>query len=449
MQLEINQLKTKLIKLNPASLNENDDLSIHDFLTGLPNRKAVETRVGKLIDFPTRENQLLAVLYLDLDNFRIVNDSLGYDIGDCLLIDLANLLLNIIQEGDVVGRLGGDEFIIVLNSSNHSDYPANISQKIIRKLDTPFNINGKDIYANLSIGIAVYPTCGAGAVELIRNADMAMQEAKNNGKNQYRFFNEELCHQSEINLLIMNGLRANIITEEMFFVFQPIIDIKHQKCIGVEALLRWQHSQLGLIYPEQFLPIAERSGSMVALGHVIFKRALQDYCRMQLHNHLFLSFNMSAGEFASMDEEAFIQLIYKEKMSPKQLIIELTESMMIVDPQSIYEKMKFLTNAGVRIAVDDYGMGYSSLSLLKQLPLEVLKIDKLFIKDIGKDQNNTIIVKSTIQLAHNLGLKVVAEGIETKEQLDFLAEHGCDHGQGYYFSKPLDCEQLIEYIHQL
>ncbi|MCX7115230.1 MAG: EAL domain-containing protein [Gammaproteobacteria bacterium] len=422
----------------------------HDFLTDLPNRAHLEMKIGEAIDYANEHKQHMAVLYLDLDDFKAVNDTFGHAVGDTLLKEVSTLLLRHVRHGDTVARLGGDEFVIILNTLRKPDYAAVVARAILERLGRVFLIHEKEVCINASIGIAVYPVCGANVTELLKNADTAMYAAKGHGKNQYRFFTQELSQQSEQNLHITNGLRHAIRNQELRLQFQPIIELQQLTCCGIEALVRWQHPRLGLVYPDQFLPYAEEIGSMSAIGRWIFKQALNDYSRMDLKSPLFLSVNMSATEFTSDDIDQFILSSMQEHtLLTNKLVVELTETILMSYPEIAIKNIKRLTAHGVRVAIDDYGIGYSSLSLLKHLPISILKIDKLFITDIGINLNDAVIIKSTIQLAHNLGLKVVAEGVETQDQLMFLQEHGCDYAQGYYFSEPLFVDQLVEYVNAL
>ena len=425
-------------------------MATHDYLTSLPNRNYFETQMSKAIKYASEHKQHMALIYLDLDDFKQVNDTMGHNVADNLLKKISSLLLQNIRQGDTLVRLGGDEFAIILHSLRKPHYASIVSQNILKKLDEIHAIDGQEVYISASVGIAVYPFCGTNTVELLKNADTAMYAAKTSGKSQYRFFTAELSQQTEHNIQIINGLRHAIRREELQLKFQPIINTKHLACSGFEALLRWHHPQLGLILPETFLPYAEVVGAILPLGRWIFQQALDAYSKLNLDELFFISINMSATEFTATDVGDFIiSSMKKRAIPPNKLIIELTETVIMKNPIIVAEKMKSLTDMGVRIAIDDYGIGYSSLSLLKQLPIEILKIDKAFVTDIGKNLNDTIIVKSTIQLAHNLGIKVIAEGVETEEQFTFLQEHGCDYMQGYYFSKPLDFDELTNYIHQL
>lgn len=422
-------------------------MSQHDYLTDLPNRLLFEKHLAIAIDSAEYKNQHMALLYIDIDDFKMVNDTLGHDIGDLLLQQVSNILKNITRSGDTVCRLGGDEFAVILSELNDPDYPSSFAESILKKFREIFCFSGQEIYANVSIGIAIYPISGQTSLDIVKNADSAMYSAKRLGKNQYCCYKEGLNEYSEINLQIASGLRSGIKNKEFFLEYQPIIDINTTKCCGIEALLRWKNPSLGLVPPDKFIPFAERSGIMPYLSQFIISQAIQDYSSLNSEQISFISLNMSANE---LNRDGTAILIDKElkqnKLPPEHLILELTETVVMLQPKVAIKKLNTLSDMGVKIAVDDFGTGYSCLAYLKDLPLYILKIDRSFINDIGKDDNDEIIIKSTIQLAHNLNFKVVAEGVETKEQLDFLKEHHCDYIQGFYYSKSLSLQCLQDYI---
>jgi diguanylate cyclase (GGDEF)-like protein len=430
------------------SLESLNYITCHDALTDLHNRTYLEKQLEKTIHESVTKGQHFALLYLDLDNFKIVNDTLGHSVGDCLLKAVSMMLKKSIRRGDTISRLGGDEFAIILRGLRKPDYAAVVSNNILDGLNSVFNVGDKEIYTTVSIGIAVYPFSGVTVSELIKNADTAMYEAKKSGKNQYHFFSPELTRGNEEKLTIYNGLRNVTKHNELFLEYQPIIDVKTTRCVGVEALVRWQHPTLGLIPPNHFLHYAEEAGLMIMIGQWVIQRALEDYDGFK-NTELFLSINLSANELngEKMGETIFAT-IQKYAIPSDKIVLEITETSMMQDPEDTVKKFNKLSHIGVKIAIDDYGSGYSSLSYLRQLPVSFLKIDKSFIDDIALDVNikNTIIVKSTIELAHSLNLKVIAEGVETKEQVDFLKKHGCDYIQGFYFSKPLGVEALKKFI---
>lgn len=425
-------------------------MSCHDYLTDLPDRIHFEKKISSAIHEAKENTGYMALLYLNLDDFKIVNDTFGHFVGDLLLKEVSDILESSVRQGDTVVRLGGDEFSIVLPSLRKADYTASVASKILTKLSKTFLLNEHEVYTNCSIGIAIYPAGGKNAISLIKNADTALHEAKENGKNQYRYFSSKLNKKDEKTLLLINGLRSFIQQGELTLCYQPIVDLKTGQCYGNEVLLRWQHPELGLLLPDIFLPHAEDAGMMVAIGHWVIEHALLEYEQLQLDQNLHLSINLSVYELEGTKvTEILLKCMTDLKIKPHNIILELTETSVMHHPEAAIRKLQELAGLGVQIAIDDYGTGYSSLSYLKRLPISILKIDKSFIDDIGKDPNNTIIVKSTIQLAHSLGLKVIAEGVETKVQFQFLKEHDCDFVQGYYFAKPMPANKLQACIEKI
>ncbi|MCX7124670.1 MAG: EAL domain-containing protein [Gammaproteobacteria bacterium] len=424
-------------------------ISHHDPLTDLPNRVYFEEQLNKAIDESNEIDQHTALLYLDLDNFKIINDTFGHYMGDQLLKAVSIILQRSIRRGDTVARFGGDEFAIVLRGLRKPEYATSVASAILDKLGDIFNLEGNEIYTNVSIGIAVHPFSGITSAELIKNADTAMYAAKKNGKNQYCFYTAELNEKNEKKLQLNNGLRNVVHNKELFLQYQPIIDINTSTCCGIEALVRWNHPQLGLIPPNEFLPYAEETGMMLSIGQWVIQQALNDYKQFTPNGTLLLAVNLSANELNSAKTaETILMGIQKYAIPTNKVVLELTETSIMRHPEESIEKFKKLSQIGVRIAIDDYGAGYSSLNYLKRLPISLLKIDKSFIDDIGQNSNasNIIIVKSTIELAHSLGLKVIAEGVESKDQFEFLKDHRCDYAQGFYFSKPLNIDALKIFI---
>ena len=424
-------------------------ISHHDALTDLPNRVYFEEQLNKAIDESNKIDQHTALLYLDLDNFKMINDTFGHYMGDQLLKAVSVILQQSIRHGDTVARFGGDEFAIVLRGLRKPEYAASVASTLLGKLGDMFNLEGNEIYTNVSIGIAVHPFSGITSAELIKNADTAMYAAKKNGKNQYYFYTAELNEKNEKKLQLNNGLRHVVHNKELFLQYQPIIDINTSTCCGIEALVRWNHPRLGLIPPDEFLPYAEETGMMLSIGQWVIQQALNDYKQFTPNGTLLLAINLSANELNSAKTaETILMGIQKYAIPTNKVVLELTETSIMRHPEESIEKFKKLSQIGVRIAIDDYGAGYSSLNYLKRLPISLLKIDKSFIDDIGQNSNasNIIIVKSTIELAHSLGLKVIAEGVESKDQLDFLKDHRCDYAQGFYFSKPLNIDALKIFV---
>jgi diguanylate cyclase (GGDEF)-like protein len=421
-------------------------MSQHDYLTDLPNRVYFEKKMSSAIRDAEENKEHMALLYLDLDNFKMVNDTLGHDIGDLLLKEVSHMLKASIRQKDTVARLGGDEFALILRSLRKPDYAATIAKSILEKLSDPLDLDGKKIFTNASIGIAVYPFGGKTATDLIKNADTAMYKAKNNGRSQYCFFSKELSELNKENLQIATGIRSALENNELSLNYQPIIDLKTSACFGFEALLRWNHPELGLVPPNKFLPAAEDLGLMKSIGDWVVKQALKDYYGLKQDN-LFISINLSVDELdGAKVADTILKSIKSLKINPQNIIFELTETSVMSKPEDSIEKLQQLSKLGVQVAIDDYGTGYSSLSYIKRLPVSLLKVDKSFVDDITPDSNDTIIVKSTIQLAHGLGLKVIAEGVESKEQFEFLQKHGCDYIQGFYYAKPMNLKALTAFI---
>ena len=442
---EISQLQHQLALCTLACLKITAYAAQYDDLTDLPNRQQITTAITRLLAEASNAT-IISVVYLNIDNLALINETLGFSTGDMILRKVASLLQHTQRRLDFVAKLGGDEFLLVLHADNLNDVRV-MSEDILTTL-SQLSVDKQEFFMSASIGIATYPASGTDALGLIKNAATAMRAAKSLGKNQYQFFVNSLPQYSQDTLLIINGLRQAVRKQELRLQFQPIIDLNSLTCIGIEALMRWQHPQLGLLLPETYLLYAEEVGVSLDLGRWVLQHACAGYRRLALTDSLLLCVNMSATEFMVADLEEFILATLREQAIPtERLIIELTETMVMRNPEYVINKIKALANAGIAIAIDDYGMGYSSLHLLKQLPTTLLKIDKSFITEIHSNSPNAAIVKSSIQLAHELGLRVVAEGVETAEEVAFLKLHGCDYVQGYYLSKPLWFEELTDYLH--
>ncbi|MDF1646983.1 MAG: EAL domain-containing protein [Legionellaceae bacterium] len=419
----------------------------HDVMTDLPNRIVFEKEMAQAIQEAEKRQEHMAVLYLDLDNFKRVNDTLGHHAGDELLKLMASLLRKSTRKGDTVARLAGDEFALVLTHLRKPEYAAIVAENIINKTDSPFMIDGKEVYINMSIGIAVYPLSSTSAVDLMKHANMAVHAAKHNGKNQYRFYSDALDEESERSLEISTGLRNALQKDELFIMYQPIIDLKTGACSGIEALLRWEHPKLGTLYPKDFLFEAEKMSLMLPIGKWVTRKVFSEFKQLDATPLLFVSVNITADE---LSETKVVQDIFESlrtfDVDIDKVIFELTETSFVNNPERLVEKINELFNVRINLAIDDYGTGYSSLSYLKRLPISILKIDQSFVQGMGKTSNDHLILLSTIELAHNLGIKVIAEGVEDKEQLDFLTKNKCDYAQGYYLSRPLLLEDAIQFI---
>lgn len=418
-------------------------MSTHDYLTELPNRVFFEIQLNKAILHAKETEQYMALVYLDLDNFKLINDTLGHGAGDLLLKQIAGVLRQVLRSEDLVARLGGDEFAIILNGLKTPEYAGIVCRLILDRLAEHFFLEGQKIYSSASIGISVYPTDGLTPADLIKNADKAMYDAKSKGKNQYQVFSQQLGLESERKLQIINGISSMERNNELRLHYQPIIDVNLLTCCGIEALVRWQHPQLGLLFPDDFIPSLEQSGHMLILGRWVLQQALSDYIELKTDD-LYIAINMSPNELADAETvNNILALAEHSGISMHNFVVELTERSIMQDWQTVIKEVTHLSQTGMKIAIDDYGTGYSSLSVLKQLPISLLKIDKSFISDIDVNICGATIVQSSIRLAHSLGIKVIAEGVETKEQFDFLREHQCDYVQGFYFSPPVELSQLL------
>lgn len=389
----------------------------------------------------------MAMLYLDLDNFKLVNDTLGHQAGDELLKQVAALLKENTRKGDTVARLGGDEFALILTSLRKPEYAGGVAEKLIQKMQVPFNLDGHQVYCHMSISIAVYPLSAKTAVDLIKYADMAMYAAKYNGKNQHRFYSETLNEKEERSLQVSTRLRSAIQKKELFVEYQPIINLETGVCHGVEALVRWKHPKLGILYPDEFLKEAKKMNLMISIGKWVTRKVFSEFKQLDKLPVLFVSVNMAADELTDTN---MLKSILKARdefdIDIKKVIFELTEKSFVKNPETFIKKLDNLFDVRIQLAIDDYGTGYSSLSYLKKLPISILKIDQSFVQGMEKTPKDSAILESTIKLAHTLGIKVIAEGVEKKEQLAFLKKNNCDYVQGYYCSKPLSLKETVAFI---
>jgi len=424
-------------------------LSQHDALTGLPNRTLLFDRLQQAIALARRHQSAFAVLFLDLDNFKRINDSHGHRVGDLFLKEIAQRISQDLRAIDTVARQGGDEFIILLNELAHPEDAGSIAREICERLAAPVEVQGLLLQASGSIGIAVYPKDGDSAEILLRNADIAMYYAKGRGRNQYQFFSEELNRITQQRLEIEQALRKAITESQFYLVYQPQLNLQTGAVEGFEALIRWLHPVRGELSPLEFIPIAEESGQIAAVGEWVLRRVLSDIPRFDAagHNHLRIAINVSA---AQLRQENFanrvLSLLQEYSVQPLRIELEMTESILLQDIDAAAKAIQQLSAHGLRFAVDDFGTGYSSLSYLKALRIHHLKIDRSFISDLPYDADDAAIVRTIIALAQNLRLKVVAEGVETQEQRDFLRNHGCEMMQGFYLSCPLRLSAALQFL---
>jgi diguanylate cyclase (GGDEF)-like protein len=424
-------------------------LASHDSLTKLPNREMFNELLRHAIEGANRHQRSMALLFIDLDRFKVINDSLGHDAGDMLLVEVANRLRGVLRASDVVARLGGDEFVVLLEETAERNDVARIAGHLLSALGRPTQLSGHECHATASIGIAMYPSDGLDAQALTKNADMAMYLAKEDGKNAFRFFSKEIKAQSIERLTLESALRRALEREQFSLHYQPKIDITSGQITGVEALLRWAHPELGLVSPAQFIPLAEETGLIVPIGRWVLKEACAQNMAWQRHGlrPVTIAVNLSPRQFADGQllhdvDEALLA----SGMSSPLLQLEVTESMVMRNVSRATRVLDAIQSRGIRIAIDDFGTGYSSMSLMKQFPIDTIKIDRSFVRDLADDSEDQAIAQAIISMGKALGMTVIAEGVETVEQREFLRAHACDEMQGYLFSKPLPPRELAELL---
>ncbi|MHB8728271.1 MAG: sensor domain-containing protein [Sulfuricaulis sp.] len=424
-------------------------LAHHDALTSLPNRAMFLERLDHALTRARWTQRPLAILFLDLDRFKNINDTLGHDIGDSALRVTAERLKSCVREGDTVARLGGDEFTVLLEDiANSDDVPA-IAQKITDTLSRPFDLDGREFTITTSIGISLYPSDGDDSLKLLRNADTAMYRAKDQGRNKFQFYSAEMSAKALEKFMIENSLRHALDREEFLLYYQPQVDLSTGSIAGVEALLRWRHPELGLIPPAQFIPVAEETGLMKSIDEWVLRTACTQARAWQSAGlpSVSMTVNLSGR---TLSESGLADAVGKNLratgLAPRFLELEITESVIMKNAQATVEMLESLSRMGVRLSIDDFGTGYSSLSYLKRFPIDTLKIDQSFVRDITTDADDASIVTAIVAMGHGLGLKVIAEGVETQGQLAFLRNQGCDGMQGFLFSRPLPAAELTRLL---
>jgi diguanylate cyclase (GGDEF)-like protein len=421
----------------------------HDPLTGLPNRNLFNDRLEMEIRRTARTGQKFGVMFLDLDDFKNVNDSLGHVMGDYLLKDVGKRLLKIIRDVDTVARIGGDEFIVLLPQVTDPKEIAVVAQRLLEVFKDPFTIKDHEIFSTASIGICIYPADGKDSVELLKNSDLAMYHAKEQGKNNYVFFSEKMNIRVKKRMELETQLRHALRENQFVLHYQPLVDLGSGRMVGVEALIRWNHPHSGLIAPDDFIPTAEETGMILKLGQWVLETSCKQIFtwRNQGIRSLYMSVNISSRQFFRRDFSELVQRVLKDTgLSTKSLTLQVTENGIMGKREKIFTIMKALKDIGVKLSIDDFGTGFSSLAQLRHFPVDTLKIDCSFVGGIPHDPDCVGIAGSVITLAKNLKLKVMAEGVENQEQLDFLVASGCDLVQGYYFSPPVPPEQISRMI---
>jgi len=422
----------------------------HDLLTGLPNRALFKDRLGQAMVYAKRHGQTMATLFLDMDHFKVVNDTLGHLVGDGLLQALSQRLRECLREGDTLSRIGGDEFMLLLPHIRTRDNAAYIAQKILLSLKQPFNIEGHELYVGLSIGIAIYPEDGDSIETLIKHADIAMYHAKDHGRNDFKFFTQDLHKSFTGRLAIENEMRHALERREFEVFYQPQVAVQSQRVRGMEALIRWNHPARGLVSPSEFIPIAEESGLITPISEWVMGAACRQarIWRDADMPPITMAINLSARQIEHPQfVDKFIQCLHKHMPDGNGIEIEITESTLMRDMDGAVSKLRKLADMGIEISIDDFGTGYSSLSYLKKLPINTIKIDRSFIHDLtGHMNNGSTIVAGIAAMAKGLKLKVVAEGVETQEQLDYLQTLGCDTYQGFFFSRAVNADAATEIL---
>ena len=428
-------------------------LAHHDPLTGLPNRLLLNSSLDQAIKRAHRNKRKVAVLFLDLDRFKNVNDSMGHPQGDRLLETVANRLTSNMREGDMIARLGGDEFIIIVDYIDDISHIMRVAESTLSMFDSPFYIDEHEVYINASIGVSIYPKDGNDVETMIRNADAAMYRAKEQGRNNYQFYTEELTTQAYERLSLETRLRHALERDELVLHYQPQVSLRTGRLIGIEALLRWNHPELGMVSPAKFIPIAEETGLIIPIGEWVLQTACaQNQAWIESgFAPVNMAVNLSARQFHTHSlAQVISKILQATGMKAQYLELELTESIVMHNSDDAIRMMGELSEMEVKLAIDDFGTGYSSLSYMQQFPIDKLKIDQSFVRNIGLSQkhNNKEIVVSIITLGHSMNLRVIAEGVETIEQLEYLKAHNCDEVQGYYYGYPVSPEEFTEFFNR-
>lgn len=438
-------------------------LAYHDGLTGLPNNLLFKERLEQGLAHAERNNTMLAVLFLDLDRFKLINDSMGHDVGDQLLQATADRLIEGVRRTDSVAmnvtasvtssvssassvaRLGGDEFTIMIEDAENSQTVARVASRLIDVVSKPLMLSGTEVYTSTSIGIAIYPDDGKTVDVLLKNADAAMYHAKDQGRNNFQFFTESMNQASIERMAVESNLRKAILNKELCLYYQPQVSVITGQLVGLEALLRWKHPDKGFISPAVFIPVAEETGLIMEIGEWVVNEACRQGAVWAAEGFkpVQISVNLSAKQLKDERLHEIVGSILKDTgMNPRFLGVELTESAIILDPDLALQRLEKIKSLGVKLSLDDFGTGYSSLSYLKRFPIDTLKIDQAFIRDVNADHEDASLVKAIIAMAHGLGMDVVAEGVELQEQLEFLGINGCDTIQGYLFSRPVPVAEI-------
>jgi diguanylate cyclase (GGDEF)-like protein len=424
-------------------------LANYDSLTGLANRLLFRERLDRALIRADRNKSLVALMIIDLDRFKNINDTLGHDAGDQLLVKVANRLENCTREGDTVSRLGGDEFTIIMEDVHSFEDTINIADKVLGLMKKPFDVYSNEIFISPSIGITMYPIDDTNAGHLLVNADTAMYQAKNSGRNCYRFYTADMNSHLIVQMNMESKLRRAIERQEFVLHYQPKFSIHNEELIGAEALIRWHDPDEGMISPALFIPLAEETGLIAPITDWVVKEACQQNSQWQLEGYspIRMAINLSPKQFnhENIANRIFNQIICSD-LAPKYVELEITEGALVEDVERSIEILNALKERGVHVSIDDFGTGYSSLSYLKKFPLDTLKIDQSFVRDLMQDPDDTAIVSAIIAMAKSLKFNVIAEGVETQEQLNYLAAKGCNEVQGFYLGRPVPAEDFLQFL---
>lgn len=441
IQLQQEVVERKSVEKELTTNKENLVRVAHfDSLTTLPNRFFFNEMLTKIVNHAKRKKNQFAILYINLDSFKTINDALGHAVGDLVLKEMAGRFLNITRAGDILARLGGDEFVLLLTEIDHPKFASSVAEKILKICSEPLKTNGHEFVLTSSIGICTYPEDGASLEDLLKNADMAMHKAKQAGGGVFQYYTKEMDLDAHERIKLEAALRKAISNNEFLLHYQPKLQLSDGTVMGVEALIRWQSPTLGLISPEKFIPLAEETSLILPIGEWVLREACRanKLWQEQGYKPITVAVNLSAKQFRHSNIEQVVASILAEtKLDPAYLELEITETAIMDNVSTAVDTLNTIEEMGVKITIDDFGTGYTSISYLKQFPVSVIKIDRSFIKGLPDSQDDASITTAVIALAHSLNIKVVAEGVETSQQLQFLTEQGCDMVQGYYFSQPL------------
>ncbi|MGN8345678.1 EAL domain-containing protein [Pseudomonas sp. SMV71] len=421
----------------------------YDVLTELPNSMLLGDRLTQAMAQCRRHDRQLAVMFIGLDRFKRINNALGHPVGDEMLKRVARTLSTVVRESDSVFRYGSDEFVVVLGDITDPQQTKGVAEKLLAAISSAQPIDGHDLTVTASLGVSVYPVDGFDAVALIKKAETAMRNVKETGPNDYRFFTEDMNRRARQQQTIESGLRLALQRKEFVLHYQPKLDLTSGKVVGVEALVRWNRPDYGLVYPSDFIPVAEDSGLIVPLSQWVLQEACQQSCRWQAQGMrpLCLSVNVSAIDFRQRGfVEGIARTLKETGLDPTQLELEITESVLMQNIDTTVAVLRAIKQLGIRLAIDDFGTGYSSLSYLQKFPVDVLKIDQSFVGDLSIDSNDAKLVSTIINLGRSLNLHIIAEGVETLEQLEFLKRHQCEEAQGYFFSKAVEPQAFVQWM---